>query len=118
LAPTKIFDSMVSAIASQERALVRRLASPAKRHPRKAMAPKRSARHHPVTHTPVGLAASTPPASSTASYSSSSSAPASSSQPTTSTAAATVSSGTSQHSQPAFGPNGSLGPGRGAPGTQ
>jgi hypothetical protein len=66
---------------------------------------------------------STPPAApasspSTSSYSSSSSVPASSSQPATSTAAPAAGSSAAQRSQPAFGPNGSLGPGRGAPGTQ
>jgi hypothetical protein len=62
--------------------------------------------------------ASTSPANPTSSYSSSSSTAASSSQPATSTAAAATSSNTSHQSQPAFGQNGSLGPGRGAAGTQ
>ena len=60
----------------------------------------------------------TPSSAPRPSYSSSSSTAASSSQPATSTAAAATSSNTSHQSQPAFGQNGSLGPGRGAPGTQ
>jgi hypothetical protein len=71
-----------------------------------------------VTHATVAPAASTLPASSTPLYSGSSSTAASSSQPTTSTGAAATSSTTSHQSQPAFGPNGSLAPGRGAASTQ
>jgi len=112
LAPTKFFKAAANAIANADRPLTPRVKSPARGHRRVASVRKRSARRHVVTHTTV---ASTSPASSTPSYSSSSSTAASSSQPATSTAA---SSSTSHQSQPAFGQNGSLGPGRGAPGTQ
>ena len=97
-----------------------------------AARPHRRARHKPRVRAHAHAArsrseatsrASTPPAApasspSTSSYSSSSSVPASSSQPATSTPAPATSSSAAQRSQPAFGPNGSLGPGRGAPGTQ
>jgi len=112
LAPTKFFNAAANAIANADRPLTPRVKSPARGHRRVASVRKRSARRHVVTHTTV---ASPSPASSTPSYSSSSSTAASSSQPATSTAA---SSSTSHQSQPAFGQNGSLGPGRGAPGTQ
>ena len=112
LAPTKFLNAAANAIANADRPLTPRVKSPARRHRRVASVRKRSARRHVVTHATV---ASTSPASSTPSYSNSSSTAASSSQPATSTAA---SSSTSHQSQPAFGQNGSLGPGRGAPGTQ
>jgi hypothetical protein len=112
LAPAKFFKAAANAIAKADRPLTPRVKSPASHHRRVASFRKRSARRHVVTHATV---ASTSPASSTPSYSSSSSTAASSSQPATSTAA---SSSTSHQSQPAFGQNGSLGPGRGAPGTQ
>jgi hypothetical protein len=112
LAPTKFFKAAASAIANADRPLTPPVKSPARGHRRVASVRKRSVRRHVVTHATV---ASTSPASSTPSYSSSSSTAASSSQPATSTAA---SSSTSHQSQPAFGQNGSLGPGRGAPGTQ
>jgi hypothetical protein len=112
LVPTKFFKAAANAIANADRPLTPRVKSPARGHRRVASVRKRSARRHAVTHTTV---ASTSPASSTPSYSSSSSTAASSSQPAASTAA---SSSTSHQSQPAFGQNGSLGPGRGAPGTQ
>jgi hypothetical protein len=114
LAPTKIFDTVANAIANEERHLARRVKSPVRHHSRVASVRKRSTRHHLVTHPTVAAAAPTSPASSTPLYSSSSSTAAASSQPATSTAA----SSTSHQSQPAFGQNGSLGPGRGAPGTQ
>ena len=112
LAPTKFFTAAANAIAKADRPRTPRLKSPARHHRRVASVRKRSARGPVVTRTTV---ASTSPASSTPSYSNSSSTAASSSQPATSTAA---SSSTSHQSQPAFGQNGSLGPGRGAPGTQ
>ena len=118
LAPTKFFDTVANAIANEDRQLTRRVKSPVRHHRRVASVRKRSTRHHLVTHATVAPAASTSPASSTPSYSSSSSTAASSSQPATSTAAAATSSNTSHQSQPAFGQNGSLGPGRGAAGTQ
>jgi len=114
-APTEFFKAAATAIAKADRPLTPRAKSTARRHRRVADVRKRSARRHVVTHATV---ASTPPASSTPSYSSSSSTPASSSQPATSTAAAATRSNTSHQSQPAFGQNGSLGPGRGASGTQ
>jgi hypothetical protein len=112
LAPTKFFKAAANAIANADRPLTPHVKSPASHHRRAASVRKRSARRHVVTHATV---ASTSSASSTPSYSSLSSTAASSSQPATSTAA---SSSTSHQSQPAFGQNGSLGPGRGAPGTQ
>ena len=118
LTPTKVFDTVANAIAEEDRQLTRRVKSPVRHHPRVASVRKRSTRHHSVTHATVAPAAPTSPASSTPSYSSSSSTAASSSQPATSTAATATSSSTSHQSQPAFGQNGSLGPGRGAPGTQ
>jgi hypothetical protein len=114
-APTKFFNAAANAIAKEDRPLTPRLKSPARDHRRVANVRKRSARRHVVPHATV---VSTSPASSTPSYSSSSSTAASSSQPATSTAAAATSSNTSHQSQPAFGQNGSLGPGRGAAGTQ
>jgi hypothetical protein len=118
LAPTKPFDTVANAIANEEQQLTGRVKSPARHHRRVASVRKRSTRHQLVTQAIVAPAASTSPASSTPSYSSSSSTAASSSQPATSTAAAATSSNTSHQSQPAFGQNGSLGPGRGAAGTQ
>jgi hypothetical protein len=115
LAPTRFFQAAANAIAKADRPLTPRVKSPAKHHRRVASVRKRSARRHVVTHATV---ASASPASSTPSYSSSSSTAASSSQPATSTAAAATSSSPSHQSQPAFGQNGSLGPGRGAAGTQ
>jgi hypothetical protein len=115
LAPTKFFNAAANAIAKADQSLTPRVKSPSRHHRRVANIRKRSARRHVVTHTTV---ASTSPANPTSSYSSSSSTAASSSQPATSTAAAATSSNTSHQSQPAFGQNGSLGPGRGAAGTQ
>jgi len=115
LAPTTILDAMANAIASKEQQLTRRVTAPAKHHPRKAIVRKHSARHHPVA--PVAPAMSTSPVSSTHSYGSSDTAATSSSQPAA-TATTPASSTASHQSQPAFGLNGSLGPGRGAPGTQ
>jgi hypothetical protein len=115
VAPTKFVNAAANAIAKEDRPLTPRVKSPSRHHRRVASVRKRSARRHVVTHTTV---ASTSPANPTSSYSSSSSTAASSSQPATSTAAAATSSNTSHQSQPAFGQNGSLGPGRGAAGTQ
>jgi hypothetical protein len=115
VAPTKFFNAAANAIAKEDRPLTPRVKSPSRHHRRVASGRKRSARRHVVTHTTVG---STSPANPTSSYSSLSSTAASSSQPATSTAAAATSSNTSHQSQPAFGQNGSLGPGRGAAGTQ
>jgi hypothetical protein len=115
VAPTKFFNAAANVIAKEDRPLTPRVKSPSKHHRRVVSVRKRSARRHVVTHTTV---ASTSPANPTSSYSSSSSTAASSSQPATSTAAAATSSNTSHQSQPAFGQNGSLGPGRGAAGTQ
>ena len=118
LTPTKVFDTVASAIAKENQQLTERVKSPVRHHPRVATVRKRSTHHDSVTHATVVAAASTSPASSTPSYSSSSSTAASSSQPATTTPAAATTSSMSQRSQPAFGQNGSLGPGRGAPGTQ
>ena len=115
LAPTKFFDTVANGITNEEQQQTRRAKTPVRQHRRFASVLKRSKRHHLISHATVAPAASTSPASSTPSYSSSSSTAASSSQPATTTAA---SSSTSRQSQPAFGQNGSLGPGRGAPGTQ
>jgi hypothetical protein len=115
LAPTRLFDTVANAITDEGRHLAQRVKPAVRHHRRVASVPKRSTRHDFVTHATVAPAASTSPVSSTPSYSSSSSTAASSSQPATTTAA---SSSTSRQSQPAFGQNGSLGPGRGAPGTQ
>jgi hypothetical protein len=116
LAPSKFLAAAANAIANEGRQLTRRVKSPVRHHRRVAPARKRSTRHHSVTHASAAPAASTS-ATSSPSYSSSSSTAASSSQPATTTAGAT-SSTTSHQSQPAFGQNGSLGPGRGASGTQ
>ena len=115
LAPTKLVDTVANAIANDERHLTGRVKSSVRHHRRVASVRKRSTRHDLVTHATAAPATSTPPASSTPSHSGSSSTSAASSQPATSAAA---SSSTSRQSQPAFGQNGSLGPGRGAPGTQ
>lgn len=118
LAPTKFLAAAAKAIANEDRQLTRRVKSPVRHRRRVAPVRKPSTRHHLITHASAAPAASTSPATSSPSYSSSSSTAASSSQPATSTAAAATSGNTSHQSQPAFGQNGSLGPGRGAPGTQ
>ena len=115
---SKFLAAAANAIANEGRHLTRHVKSPAGQRRRVAPARKRSTRHHSVTHASAAPAASTSPATSSPSYSSSSSTAASSSQPATSTAAASTGSNTSHQSQPAFGQNGSLGPGRGASGTQ
>jgi hypothetical protein len=118
LAPTKFLAAAANAIANEDRQLTRRVKSPVRDHRRVAASRKRSTRHHPVTHATAAPAISTSAATSSPSYSSSSSTAASSSQPASNTPAAATSSNTSHQSQPAFGQNGSLGPGRGAAGTQ
>jgi hypothetical protein len=116
--PTKFLAAAANAIANEERRLTRRVKSPVRHHRRVAPARKHSTRHHLVTHATAPPTASTSPATSSPTYSSSSSTAASSSQPAPSAAAGATSSTTSHQSQPAFGQNGSLGPGRGASGTQ
>jgi hypothetical protein len=118
LAPSKFLAAAANAIANEGRELTRRIKSPVRHHRRVPPARKRSTRHHSVTHASGAAAASASPATSSPSYSSSSSTAASSSQPATSTAAPVTSSNTSHQSQPVFGLGGSLGPGRGASGTQ
>jgi hypothetical protein len=118
LAPSQFLAAAANAIANEGRQLTRRVKPPARQRRHVAPARKRSTRHHSVTHASAAPAASTSPATSSPSYSSSSSTAASSSRPATSTAAAATGSNTSHQSQPAFGQNGSLGPGRGAAGTQ
>jgi hypothetical protein len=118
LAPTKFLAAAANAIANEDRQLTRRVKSPVRHHRRVAASRKRSTRHHPVTHATAASAISTSAATSSPSYSSPSSTAASSSQPASNTTAAATSSNTSHQSQPAFGQNGSLGPGRGASGTQ
>jgi hypothetical protein len=86
------------------------------------------ARRHPPKARTAALAATSPPASTASSYggstssspaySQSSSTPSTSSQSGTSQPASATSTQHSQTTQPAFGQNGVLGPGRGAPGTQ
>lgn len=118
LAPSQFLAAAANAIANEGRQLTRRVKSAARQRRRVAPARKRSTRHHSVSHARPAPAASMSPSTSSPSYSSSSSTAASSSQPATSTAAAATGSNTSHQSQPAFGQNGSLGPGRGASGTQ
>ena len=118
LTPTKVFDTVANAIVKDDRQLTQRVKSPVRHHPRVASVRTRPTRHHSVTHATVAPAAPNSPASSTPSYSGSSSTAASSSQPASSTPAPATSSSTSHQSQPAFGQDGSLGPGRGAAGTQ
>jgi hypothetical protein len=118
LTPTKVFETVANAVAEEDRQLTRRVKSPVSHHPRVASVRTRSTRHHSVTHATVAPAARTSPASSTPSYSGSSSTAESTSQPASSTPAPATSSTTSHQSQPAFGQDGSLGPGRGAAGTQ
>lgn len=83
-------------------------------------------RSHPANKPAVVAAQYTPPpsnagsyapSSATSSYAGSGSTPVSS-QPVSSSGGGTTSSSTSGSSRPAFGENGTLGPGRGAPGTQ
>jgi hypothetical protein len=112
---SKFLAAAANAIATEARLLTRRVKSPVRQSRRVASARKRSSRHHSVND---ATAISTSPATSSPSYSSSSSTTASSSQPASNTPAAATSSDTSHQSQPAFGQNGSLGPGRGASGTQ
>jgi hypothetical protein len=110
LAPAKIVDSVTKVVASEEREFARRVTSSAELRLGTVRV-----RHRQVSHASVQPAPSTSPVTFIQS-SGSSSAPASGSQPATSTTA-TAPSGSHQ-SQPAFGLNGSLGPGRGAAGTQ
>jgi hypothetical protein len=118
VAPANPFGTKANAIAHEDRQLRRRVKAPVRHHRPVATVRKHSTRQHSVSHATVLPAASTLVATSGASYSSSSSVTSSSSQPATSTTAAAASSTTSQQTQPAFGLNGSLGPGRGGPGTQ
>jgi hypothetical protein len=98
----------------------------ARRANRASQRPSRRAHRHPLKSRTAAPAA-TPPATSTASsygsstssspaYRGSTSAPSTSSQPVTSQSVASTQR--TQSTQPAFGQNGTLGPGRGAPGTQ
>ncbi|MDT5275275.1 MAG: hypothetical protein QOG95_2207, partial [Mycobacterium sp.] len=118
LSLTKFLSAAANAIANEDRQINRRINSPVGHHRWVATVRKRSTRHHLVTHATVAAAGSTAPVTSTPSYSSSSSTAASSSRPATNPAAAATNSNTSHESQSAFGQNGSLGPGRGAAGTQ
>ncbi len=129
LGPSNFLAAAANAVANEDRQLARGQKSPVRHRRRLAPARKRSTRHHMVTHTTVTPAVSTPPATvapvistspatSSPSYSSSTSAAAASSQPASNTAAAATGTSASHQSQPAFGPGGSLGPGRGAAGTQ
>ncbi len=71
----------------------------------------------PARYTPPSDAGSSAPSSATSSYAGA--APtAAASQPAPSSGGGTTSSSSSGSSRPAFGENGTLGPGRGAPGTQ
>ena len=115
LPASKFLVAAANAIATEARLLTRRVKSPVRRSRRVAPARKRSARHHLVND---ATATSTSPATPSPSYSSVTSTAAASSQPSSNTPAATTGSNTSHQSQPAFGQNGSLGPGRGASGTQ
>jgi hypothetical protein len=72
----------------------------------------------PAAPSSVSTASSSGSASSSPSYSGSSSVTSTSSQSVTSEPAPAASAQHTQSTQPAFGQNGSLGPGRGAPGTQ
>jgi hypothetical protein len=73
----------------------------------------------PVRYTPPSDAGSSAPSSATSSYAGASPSPtAAPSQPAPSSGGGTTSSSSSGSSRPAFGENGTLGPGRGAPGTQ
>lgn len=71
----------------------------------------------PPSPSPTSTSSSSGSSSSSPVYSGSSSASSTSSQPVTS-AASTASTQPTQSTQPAFGQNGTLGPGRGAPSTQ
>ncbi len=117
-APTKLSDTVANAIASEGRQLTRPVKSPVTHRRRLAAVRKHSPRHHLVTPASASPAASTSPVTRGPSYSSSTSPAASSSQAAPSAGAAATRSNTPHGSQPAFGQNGSLGPGRGAAGTQ
>jgi hypothetical protein len=84
-------------------------------HRRRQPAPKPAVL--PVRYTPPLDAGTSAPSSATSSYAGAgpTAAP---SQPTPSSGGGTTSSSSSGSSRPAFGENGTLGPGRGAPGTQ
>jgi hypothetical protein len=71
----------------------------------------------PVRYTPPSDAGSSTPSSATSNYAGAS-ATAAPSQPAPSSGGGTTSSSSSGSSRPAFGENGTLGPGRGAPSTQ
>lgn len=118
LAPSKFLAAAANAIANEGRRLARRHGSPTTSRRPVGHTRKRSKRHHAVTRASAGRAASTPAANSAPVYRSVSSTSVSSSQPVTGTGATTTSESTSDQSQPAFGQNGSLGPGRGASSTQ
>ncbi len=115
LAPTKFFNAAANAIANEDRQLTRRVKSPVRHHRRVASVRKRSARHHMVTHATVAPAPRrrrrVPPPRTAARARRLR-------QALSPRPARPLDSSTSHQSQPAFGQNGSLGPGRGAPGTQ
>jgi hypothetical protein len=125
---TKIFGAITSVFASEARGLARGQASPVEHPRRKRRTRKPTAPRRVVRQAATAPVVSTTPSSSASSSSSSSSAPASTTQSaasepapasTTQSAASEPAPATSTHyTQPAFGQNGSLGPGRGAPGTQ
>ena len=113
--PTKIFGTISGLFASEARRLARNHTPPIEHARRKRRKRKPTASRRVVRQAAATPVVSTTPSGSTSSSSSSSSAPASSTQSAASAPAPTTST---HYTQPAFGQNGSLGPGRGAPGTQ
>jgi len=114
-APLKVFGSLANLFSAEARRLARHNTSPIEHRRRKPRTRKPTASRRPVGQAAAAQVVSTTPGSSISSSNSSSSSPASSTQSATSAPAPVAKP---QQTQPAFGQNGSLGPGRGAPGTQ
>jgi hypothetical protein len=119
--PTKILGTLADLFVAQARRLARADASPAVHRRRKPRTPKpkasrRVTRKTPATHQTPATPVASPTAPSVASSSSSSSSASAAS--TQSASSVPPPAASTQQTQPAFGQNGSLGPGRGAPGTQ
>lgn len=111
----KIFDPLTRLFAGEARGLARHHVSPGEHPPLKRHTKKRATSRRVVRQAAATRVLWTTPTDSASASSSSSSAPTSSAQSATSQPAPAV---TTQTTEPAFGQNGTLGPGRGAPGTQ
>jgi hypothetical protein len=127
LAAAKVLTAAVGFVEHEVRGIANPYDAVAARPARHATHPRsRRAHRHRQKHQSAAPTAAPPPTSTGSSYSSASSSPAyngstsassTSSQPVTSQSSA-ASTPHTQSTQPAFGQNGTLGPGRGAPSTQ